>query len=102
MSEYKPDRWVVLEVNNGKETTNKVFAGWYGGYLNGDEWKLNSGNVKEEEFNDRWEFTGYSGSVYICYKEAYGMSGYMGQVFSGWQLQIPETAYMKVLESYAS
>lgn len=99
---YTPDRWVVVEVNNGKEVTNKVFAGWYGGYLDGDSWKLNSGNVKEEEFEDRWEFTGYSGSVYICRKDAYGMSGYMGQVFVSWQSKLPETASIKVLESYAS
>ena len=102
MSQYKPDRWVVLEVNNGKEIINKVFAGWYGGYLDGDSWKLNSGNVKEEEFDDRWEFTGYSGSVYVCYKNAYGMSAYMGQVFSSWTSQLPETSSMKLLMNYAS
>ena len=99
---YTPDRWVVVEVNNGTEVTNKVFAGWYGGYLDGDSWKLNSGNVKEEEFDDRWEFTGHSGSVYVCRKGAYGMSGYMGQVLSSWTSQLPETASIKVLESYAS
>ena len=101
MSNYTPNRWVVLEVNNGKEVINKVFAGWYGGYLNGDSWKLNSGNVSEEEFDDRWEFTGYSGSVYVCYKNAYGMSAYMGQVFSSWTSQLPETASMKLLMNYA-
>jgi hypothetical protein len=85
MSVNVPDRWVVLEVNNGKETINKVFAGWYGGYLDSDSWKLNSGNVAEEEFDDRWEFTGTSGSIYVCYKEKYGMNAYMGQILSGWQ-----------------
>lgn len=99
---YTPNRWVVLEANNGKEIINKVFAGWYGGYLDGDSWKLNSGNVKEEEFDDRWEFTGYSGSVYVCYKNAYGMSAYMSQVFSSWTSQLPETASMKLLMNYAS
>jgi len=103
MSKYTPNRWVVLEVNNGIETVNKVFAGWYGGYLSGDEWKLNSGNVKEEEFDDRWEFTGYSGSVYVCYKERYGMSGYMAQVYESWQAQLKESShagYMKILDRY--
>lgn len=99
---YTPDRWVILKVNNGKEVTNKVFAGWNGGYLDGDEWKLNSGNVSEEEFEDRWEFTGYSGSVYKCYKSAYGMSGYMGTVLSSWIAQLPEGCSMEILESYAS
>ena len=99
---YSPHRWVVLEVSNGKETTRKVFAGWHGGYLDGDSWKLNSGNVKEEEFEDRWEFTGYSGSVYVCYKNAHGLSGYMAQVLSSWTAQLPETASMKVLEGYSA
>lgn len=99
---YTPERWVILEINNGTEVIKKVFAGWYGGYLDGDSWKLNSGNVKEEEFEDRWEFTGYSGSIYICYKNSYGMSGYMGQVFSSWQSQLPEGCSMEIVESYAS
>ena len=102
MSVNVPNRWVILEVNNGKEVINKVFAGWLGGYLDGDSWKLNSGNVSEAEFDDRWEFTGYSGSVYVCYKNAYGQSAYMGQILSGWQDAITEPTTIKVLESYAS
>ena len=100
MSINVPDRWVILEINNGKETINKVFAGWYGGYLDGDSWQLNSGNTNEEELDDRWVFTGKSGSTYICYKQNYGMSGYMGQVLSSWQSQLPEGCSMEVLESY--
>ena len=99
MSNYTPDRWVIVEVNNGTEGTRKVFAGWVGGYLDGDSWKLNSGNVKEEEFDDRWEFTGYSGSVYTCYKSAYGMSGYMMNILSGFQKQLPEGCSIEVVDS---
>lgn len=97
---YTPERWVVLEINNGTEVIKKVFAGWYGGYLDGDSWKLNSGNVKEEEFDDRWEFFGYSGSVYVCYKRAYGVTGYMAQILNSWQTQLPETFSMEVVQSY--
>jgi hypothetical protein len=100
MNRYTPDRWVVLEVNNGTEIINKVFAGWYGGYLDGDSWQLNSGNVKEEEFETSWEFTGTSGSVYVCYKAAYGMSAYMGGILAGWLNAITEPASIKILESY--
>ena len=99
---YTPERWVVLDINNGTEVIRKVFAGWYGGYLNGESWKLNSGNVKEEEFDDRWEFTGYSGSIYICYKNAYSMSGYMFSLLDSWKSQLPEGCTMEVVESYAS
>jgi hypothetical protein len=100
MNSYTPDRWVVLEVNNGTEIINKVFAGWYGGYLDGDSWQLNSGNVKEEEFETSWEFTGTSGSVYVCYKAAYGMSAYMASVLSAWQSQLPADCSMEPLENY--
>jgi len=94
-----PDRWVVLEMNTGKELIRKVFAGWYGGYLDGDSWKLNSGNKSETEFDDRWEFDGYSGSKYICYKSAYGMSGYMGQVLSSWTKDMPD-GMITIVEDY--
>ena len=98
---YTPERWVVLDINNGNETIQKVFAGWYGGYLDGESWKLNSGNVSEEEFEDRWEFTGYSGSVYICYKHAYGMSAYMSNILANWQSQLPEACSMEIVEVYS-
>jgi hypothetical protein len=44
MSDYNPDKWVVVKII-GKDTppVHKVFACWYGGYLDGDSWKLNSG-----------------------------------------------------------
>jgi hypothetical protein len=102
MSVYVPDRWVVLEINNGKETVNKVFAGWYGGYLDGDSWKLNSGNAAEREFDDRWEFDGYSGSTYVCYKQNYGINNYMSSVLSNWQEAIQNDTTIKIQENYES
>jgi hypothetical protein len=102
MSVNVPDRWVVLEINNGKEVVNKVFAGWYGGYLDGDSWKLNSGNTNEEELDDRWEFTGYSGSTYVCYKQNYGMNGYMSTLLRDWQSALPEDKTMKILDGYTT
>jgi len=100
MEQYTPDRWVVLEINNGTEILKKVFAGWYGGFEVGDSWKLNSGNVKEEDLGDRLEFTGYSGSKYICYKKAYGTSSYIHQILENWVNQLPTGATMKVDLSY--
>lgn len=101
---YTPNRWVVLKVDNGTQIVNKVFAGWSGGYLDGDDWRLNSGNLLETEFADRWEFTGYSGSVYICYKHNYGMNSYMQSVWDSWQVHLQKLkpiASMQILESYA-
>jgi hypothetical protein len=100
MSNYTPDRWVILEINNGKETLKKVFAGWYGGFANGDSWKLNSGNVSEQEFETSWEFNGHSGSKYICYKAAYGTSSYMHSILEDWVAQLPKDMSIKVDLSY--
>ena len=47
----KPERWVVVDITVDGESTKKVFAGWYGGYLDGDSWKLNSGIASEQELD---------------------------------------------------
>lgn len=87
MQVYEPDRWVVIEFGGPSMETplRKVFAGWYGGYTQGDSWKLNSGVTVATKNGDWFEFTGYSGSVYKCHKNNYGMSGYMSSILNGWQ-----------------
>ena len=103
MSGYTPERWVVLEFVAPDETIQKVFAGWYGGYLDGDSWKINSGNKAERELDDRWEFDGYSGSTYVCHKSAYGMSVYMSSLLSGWlELAKKENITINILDRYES
>jgi hypothetical protein len=84
MSNYTPDRWIVLELITPKETIRKLFAGWYGGYLGSDSWKLNSGITYIREQDDLFEFDGYSGSTYFCHRNSYGMSGYMHSVLTSW------------------
>jgi len=84
MSQYTPDRWVVLELSNDKETIQKVFAGWRGGYLDGDSWKLNSGITAVRDTGEWFEFEGYSGSTYRCHKEFYGMTMYQQSILANW------------------
>lgn len=67
---YNPDNWVVLKINNGI-LHYKVLAGWNGGYLTGDSWRMNSGITNVEEDEDYFVFTGYSGSLYRCHKNGY-------------------------------
>ncbi len=96
---YTPARWVVIDIDNG--TPNKhqrVFAGWYGGYLNGDSWKMNSGITKIDEHEEFYEFHGMSGSIYRCYKRCYGMSGYMSSVLANIQENIEAT--ITLVEGY--
>jgi hypothetical protein len=82
MSEYTPDRWLVLRIHTTKEILYRVFATWYGGYGGSDSWQLNSGIVSAQLVNSRWEFSGLSGSVYSCHTDAYGTNGYGGSVLS--------------------
>ena len=80
MSDYRPDRWVIVKIVTPTERLYKVFASWSGGYGGSDSWKMNSGITRASLVDDRWEFDGYSGSVYSCHKESYGVSGYNGNV----------------------
>jgi hypothetical protein len=77
MSDYNPDKWMIVKIT-GKDTppVHKVFACWYGGYLDGDSWKLNSGITKVTEKEDYFFFEGSSGSVYACLKGLYGVSAF--------------------------
>lgn len=70
----KPDKWVVVKIENNDETYYKVFASWAGGYLDGSAWRLNSGISKVEEDDDNYYFIGFSGSAYECNKNTYGLA----------------------------
>jgi len=87
-----PDKWVILKLTekNSDESVYKVFASFYGGYLDGDSCKINSGieSIEIEEYNTEKEsfklvkFKGYSGSIYECNlkESSYGTSLYGGGV----------------------
>lgn len=81
---YVPDKWVVVRIVHKDETIDKVLAGWYGGFAGADSWQLNSGIKKVDEYNDRFEFHGYSGSVYVCYKPCYGLTFITASKLKGW------------------
>tara|TARA_B110000902_G_C14102364_1_gene511165 strand:- start:188 stop:520 length:333 start_codon:yes stop_codon:yes gene_type:complete len=72
MSEnYTPDNWVVVKITKKGETFYKVLAGWSGGYLHGDSWRINSGVTEVKIEDGYYLFFGYSGSVYKCHKDSY-------------------------------
>jgi len=98
MSDYKPDRWVIVKIVTAKERLYKVFACWSSGYGGSDSWKMNSGITHATLVDDRWEFAGYSGSVYSCHKEAYGTNGYGGNVLQNFIDQMPtQGATMEIM-----
>lgn len=81
MSEYRPDKWVVVKISSDKHPpVHKVFACWYGGYAGSDSWKLNSGITKTTLEGYVYSFEGSSGSVYECHEDCYGTNAYGGSV----------------------
>jgi hypothetical protein len=71
--EHRPDNWVILKIKNPTETFYKVLAGWSGGYLDGDSWRMNSGVESVDEIEYAYMFKGSSGSIYTCGKNSYGV-----------------------------
>jgi hypothetical protein len=77
MSDYTPDRWVVVKITAlDNPPVHKVFACWYGGYAGSDSWKLNSGITRAYEEGHCFMFDGSSGSTYACHKTSYGTNMY--------------------------
>lgn len=99
MSTYTPDRWKVLRFTSPKYgQIDKVLAGWKGGYMGADWWKLNSGNESMEEFEDRYEFKGYSGSTYVCFKHREGFTLLSETVFNRFKKEVTESTTIEVID----
>lgn len=76
MNIYNPDKWLLLEITpEDSGTYLKVFGTWGGGYLSGDSFRINSGIESITQDDEYYYFRGYSGSVYKCYKNSYGVVG---------------------------
>lgn len=98
--ETKPDYWCIFKIPN-KEPIYKVFATWRGGYLDSDSWRANSGIAKVIDKETYYEIVGLSGSVYKCYKTAYGTTYYGDTILvsAGIVPMIEEDA-INILKSY--
>ena len=68
---YRPDNWVVIKLDDGNDPHYRVLAGWSGGYLDGNSWRMNSGITEVEETDNYYYFSGSSGSTYRCGKSSY-------------------------------
>jgi len=76
MSEYCPDKWLVIKLKYETGSHYRVFGSWYGGYLGSDSWRMNSGITSVTQDDNCYYFKGTSGSTYTCHKSSYGASGY--------------------------
>ena len=98
MSTYTPERWVIVELKTPKETLFKVLASWYGGYCGSDSWKLSSGLTLIDKKEHAYEFHNFSGSVYVCHRESYGMSLYTASIFEYYQKQNTDEIQIRMLD----
>ena len=90
-TEHNPDSWVIIKITGIEDKPFfKVLAGWSGGYLDGDSWRMNSGIDKIEEDGDYWRFIGASGSVYRCHKEGNSMRMSMAGTWMRLQEKFPD------------
>jgi len=79
---YYPDKFAIIKIITAEDTIFKVFASFYGGYLNGDSWKINSGIDKVHQIEGMLCFVGYSGSEYCCHPSTYGLSAYSSSILN--------------------
>lgn len=77
MSEYNPNRWVLLQIGDMR----KVLGAWSGGYLDSDNWRLSSVVETIEDDGEYWLFKNHSGSVYKCHKKGEGMTALSSSIY---------------------
>ncbi len=98
MSEYTPDRWVVIEIAMEGTVVQRILSSWYGGCTGSYIWHLSSGITEVEELEDSYIIKNESGSVYTCYKGSYGMSFYTSNILESFKKQ----ALVTIVEKYES
>lgn len=84
MTEYFPDRWVIVKITHHDQTVYKVFGTWFGGFVEPENWRLNSGITRVEYKQGQYLFYGNSGSVYHCHEDDYGTTLYSSSILNGW------------------
>lgn len=92
MSRHTPHAWVI--VRDIHHDLTRVLAGWSGGYLDPDHWRMSSGITEVREFEDHYEFDNYSGSTYVCRKSDRRMTGLMRDIATQYGL------HLDILDTY--
>jgi hypothetical protein len=96
---YQPDNWVIIKITMvGQPVLFKVLAGWSGGYLDGDSWRMNSGITKVEKEGDYYQFSGWSGSVYKCHKDSEQLRMNMGGTWGLMKERFPDIVELVTVE----
>lgn len=93
MSEYYPDRWVIIdhgEKYNEEKIRYSVLGSWYGGFAGSDYWRRSSpiGSIVID--GDIISCKTRSGSVYFLHKHAEGQSMLISSLLSQTNLRVVE------------
>jgi len=95
MTIYYPDLWVLVRIEAKNKVHYRVLASWYGGFANGDSWKLSSGMEEDQQvtLDDLGCFLcpQSSGSIYVVNRGNFGMSGYTSGVAKNFIKQAEES-----------
>jgi len=83
-----PDCWVLVEVKYLGETHVKILCSYYGGFANGDSWRISSAVRKIDVDGDVYRATTASGSEYVLHRGCYRMSSYMENIYTSLQEEI--------------
>ena len=100
MSEYRPDRWVIVEITNGEgDVHRRVLGSWYGGFAGSNSYRFSSGITAWHDRGDHYEIENESGSVYFCGKHNTGMSAFTMGVLANQEKMLGEKGgSIKVVE----
>ena len=80
----RPDVWEIIKITDHVDNISmyRILAGWYGGYLGSNSWKINSGIVSCKLTENGWyEFQSVSGTVYLCHRDVRRMSSLTAGIY---------------------
>lgn len=100
MNEYKPDVWVAIKIKRSKPALYKILAGWSGGYLDGQSWRINSGIERITEDEDYFYFHGSTGSIYKCSKAMERFNYITASVFASLKERVTLIPSKKLLRAF--
>lgn len=94
----EPDTWIIIEIEYKGIQMSKVLSGWYGGYLDGDSWRLSSNISKTTEYDDHYIVEHDSGTTYKLNKGCNKFSQLTGTIYCDLETKIKnDDGYIKCI-----
>jgi hypothetical protein len=95
--DYYPSYWVIIKTPE----VHKILCGFYGNYIDGDEWRMSSGITEvTEEDADHYLIKNESGSVYKCLKKNEGLGSMTSPIFNKLKQEYEDDVNIIPMEEY--